>query len=136
VLTIGLAAVRGTPEVLALPVGPAGPLPLDPPMAGVDPAEITALLEQAGSTGNAGSVQVLPRPLGRPRRLLLVGVGSAEDGPGLETNWRAAGAALAQAAAQDQVLTVAVPGGVDPDAVRGLAEGLLLAAYRFRLGEQ
>jgi leucyl aminopeptidase len=132
VLTIGLAAVRGTPEVLALP---AGPLPLDPPVAGVDPAEIAALLEQAGSTGNPGSVHVLPRPLGRPRRLLLVGVGSAEDGPGQEADWRAAGAALAQAAAQDQVLTIAVP-GVDPDAVRGLAEGLLLAAYRFRLGER
>ena len=135
-LTIGLAAVRGTPEVLALPVGPGGPLPLDPPMAGVDPAEIAALLEQAGSKGNAGSVQVLPRPLGRPRRLLLVGVGSAEAGSGMEADWRAAGAALIQAAAQEQALNVAVPGGIDPEAVRGLAEGLLLAAYRFRLGER
>ena len=135
-LTIGLAAVRGTPEVLALPVGPGGPLPLDPPMAGVDPAEIAALLEQAGSKGNAGSVQVLPRPLGRPRRLLLVGVGSAEAGSGMEADWRAAGTALIQAAAQEQALNVAVPGGIDPEAVRGLAEGLLLAAYRFRLGER
>jgi len=136
VLTIGLAAVRGTPEVLALPVGPGGPLPLDPPMAGVDPAEIAALLEQAGSKGNAGSVQVLPRPLGRPRRLLLVGVGSAEAGSGLEADWRSAGAALIQAAAQEPALNVAVPGDIDPEAVRGLAEGLLLAAYRFRLGER
>jgi leucyl aminopeptidase len=32
-------------------------------------------------------------------------------------------------------LTVALPAGVAPEAVRGLAEGLLLAAYRFRLGE-
>jgi len=136
VLTIGTAAVRGTPEVLALPVGPAGPLPLDPPPAQLGPAEIAALLEQAGSIGKPGSVQVLPRPLGRPRRLLLVGVGSAVDGPDVEAGWRGAGAALAQAAAQEQGLTVALPRDVDPDAVRGLAEGLLLAAYRFRLGER
>jgi leucyl aminopeptidase len=136
VLTIGLhdpavaAATRGAPEVLALPVGPSGALPVPPP-SGVDEAEIAALLQQTHATGAAGSVQVLPRPLGRPSRLLLVGIG--EDGT--EAGWRAAGAALARSAAQDRALTIQLPAGVAPDAVRGLAEGLLLAAYRYRLGE-
>jgi leucyl aminopeptidase len=134
VLTIGLSAARGAPEVLALPIGADGPLAVDPPPAGVRAAEITALLEQAGATGAAGSVHALPRPLERPRRLLLVGVGAA-DAPA-EARWRAAGAALSRAATQERVLTVALPGDIATDAVRGLAEGLLLAAYRFRLGAE
>jgi leucyl aminopeptidase len=142
VLSIGLhdpamaAAARGAPEVLAVPVGPAGSLavPLSLP-TGVDEAEVAALLEQTHATGAAGSLQVLPRPLGRPARLLLVGVG--EDGfeLGAEAGWRAAGAALARSAAQDRTLTIALPARVAPEAVRGLVEGLLLAAYRYRLGE-
>ncbi len=140
-LTIGFSSARGAAEVLALPVGPDGPLPARSPLGGDVEAEIAALLEQAGSAGDArgagpgqrlsaGTVHVLPRPLGRPRRLLLVGVGDQ----GTPAAWRSAGAALARSAAQDRTLTVALPDDVDPDAVRGLAEGLLLAAYRFRLG--
>jgi leucyl aminopeptidase len=142
VLTIGLSAARGSaPEVLALPVGPAGPLPVDPPVPAGLAAEIAALLEQAGATGAAGSVQALPRPLERPRRLLLVGVGDGavqvaqgSAASAAEAGWRAAGAALARAAVQERALTVALPVDVGTDAVRGLAEGLLLAAYRYRLG--
>ncbi|MBO0871391.1 MAG: leucyl aminopeptidase family protein, partial [Micromonosporaceae bacterium] len=48
--------------------------------------------------------------------------------------WRAAGAALARAARREPGLGVALPDEVPPGAVLGLAEGLLLAAYRFRLG--
>src|SRR5258705_12313249 len=70
-LTIGFSSARGAPEVLALPVGPDGPLPAGSPPHGDVAAEIAALLEQAGSIGDAGTVQVLPRPLGQPPRLLL-----------------------------------------------------------------
>src|SRR5215469_6089616 len=100
VLTIGLhdpataAGARGAPEVLALPVGPAGSLAVPLP-AGVDEAELAAFLEQTHATGAAGSVQVLPRPLGRPARLLLVGVGEDGSELGAAAGWRAAGAALA-----------------------------------------
>ena len=63
-----------------------------------------------------------------PERLLLVGVGAGD-----EAGWRAAGAAVARAAADEAALTVALPAGRPPAAVRGLAEGLWLASYRFRL---
>src|SRR5690606_38765860 len=53
---------------------------------------------------------------------------------GREADWRAAGAAVARAGARERTLTVALPAGVAPAAVRGLVEGLQLAAYRFRLG--
>jgi leucyl aminopeptidase len=90
--------------------------------------ECTALLDQAAHTGRAGQVQVLPRPLGHPRRVLLVGIGD-----GGEAGWRSAGASIARTA-RDTSVTVAVPAGVEPSAVRGLVEGLLLASYRYRLG--
>jgi len=144
VLTVRLAAGRGPADVLALPVTDGDGQLLD--VGGV-PAELAqecaALLEQAARApddgarpgapaprvGQAGKVHVLPRPLGRPRRVLLVGIGD-----GREADWRAAGAAVARAGARERTLTVALPAGVAPAAVRGLVEGLQLAAYRFRLG--
>jgi leucyl aminopeptidase len=91
-------------------------------------AEADALLSTADHADTAGAVQTLPRPLRTPSRLLLVGVGDGD-----EAGWRTAGAALARAGATETTLTVAMPVDATPDAVRGLAEGLWLASYRFRL---
>ena len=129
------------PDVLAVPVAVTGDDAVDLlpalPDAGVatflagDGARprLRALLDEARSAGAAGMVTTLPRPLRRPRRILLVGVGDAD-----EAGWRAAGAALARAGARDEALTVVLPAGHDDLAVRGLAEGALLGSYRFRLG--
>ncbi|MFS8477520.1 MAG: leucyl aminopeptidase [Micromonosporaceae bacterium] len=134
-----LVADRGIPAVLAVPVRavepagqpaetgqPAEPcVALGPPLS----AEISAFLADRRHTGRAGLLEVLPRPLGTPRRLLLVGIGTGSEG-----DWRAAGAAVARAARQDESVTVALPAGVPPAGLRGLTEGALLAAYRYRLG--
>jgi leucyl aminopeptidase len=93
-------------------------------------AEADALLPATRHSGAAGVLVALPRPLRTPARLLLIGVGAGD-----EAGWRAAGAALARADATEAV-TVAVPADVGPDAVRGLAEGLWLGSYRFRLTER
>lgn len=91
-------------------------------------AEATALLPQVGHTGAAGMVHVLPRPLRSPGRLLLAGVGAGD-----ETAWRSVGAALARACEGETSITIAMPADAPPEAVRGLAEGLWLASYRFRM---
>jgi leucyl aminopeptidase len=61
---------------------------------------------------------------------LLVGIGDGD-----EAGWRAAGAAVVREARRHAAVTLALPSGAEPTAVRGAAEGALLAAYRFRLGE-
>jgi len=126
-----LIAGRPPAAALALPVAPGNPEPALLSVAGDDGlgAECTALLAQTAHTGRAGQVQNLPRPLGHPRRVLLVGIGRGD-----EAGWRAAGAAVARTAVRETSVTVALPPGADPAAVRGLAEGVLLASYRFRLG--
>ncbi|GAA2699224.1 leucyl aminopeptidase family protein [Micromonospora olivasterospora] len=91
-------------------------------------AEATALVPAARATGRAGEVHVHLRPARSPGRLLLVGVGDAD-----ERGWRAAGAALARSASDETHVTIAVPGDAPAASVRGLVEGLLLASYRFRL---
>lgn len=140
-LRIRLVPAAGTPSVIALPVGAdeAGPFDevsqLDEvrllPVDGL-PDELAgaaaAFLADTEHSGAAGAVQTLPRPGATTRRVLLVGVGSGD-----EAGWRSAGAALARAAQKDERLTVAIPSTTAPDAVRGLAEGLLLASYRFRM---
>lgn len=78
--------------------------------------------------GRAGAINLLPRPGRRPSRVLAAGVGDGDE-PG----WRAAGAAVARAASQQPSTLVVLPAQVDPDAVRGLAEGLWLASYQYRL---
>lgn len=140
----GLTTTAG---VLALPVvpagndsAPAGDTTTDSPGAALAPgvdidpelaAEIDAYLEDITHAGRGGQIVTLPRPTRTPRRVLLVGVG-ADDEPG----WRAAGAALARAAKAEDDLVVAMPeaAGADSEArVRGVAEGLWLASYQFRL---
>ncbi|OLB73539.1 MAG: peptidase M17 [Actinobacteria bacterium 13_2_20CM_2_71_6] len=132
-LRIRLSSAWGGPAVLALPIGDgdgdAGPLPPAGPVPSRLAELATAFLADVEHTGAAGVVQALPRPLESPRRLLLVGVGAGD-----EAGWRTAGAALTRAAQKEDRLTVALAADAEPAALRGLAEGLLLAGYRFRLG--
>jgi leucyl aminopeptidase len=90
-------------------------------------AEVIALLSSADTPGVAGAVQVLPRPGREPAKVLLAGVGDGD-----EAGWRAAGAAIIRAARSDEPLQILLPDELAPAAVRGLAEGLWLGAYRFR----
>ncbi|MGX6605181.1 leucyl aminopeptidase family protein [Micromonosporaceae bacterium Da 78-11] len=103
------------------PVGATGPLA---PGDGDLGAEVTAL---AREVDGAGSIKDFPRPLRRPARALLVGIGVAD-----EAGWRAAGAAVARAVPEDEPLQVALAGDETPAAVRALAEGLWFGAYRYR----
>ncbi|GGQ41889.1 leucyl aminopeptidase [Couchioplanes caeruleus subsp. azureus] len=95
-------------------------------LAGGD-EEIAELHRGSDEPGRAGAVQVLPRPLRTPAKVVIVGVGAGD-----EAGWRAAGAAAVRAVPAGEALHVVLPAGVAPDAVRGLAEGMWLAAYRFR----
>lgn len=131
--TLALRTGTGTrPGVLAVPVaaptdGDIGTLP-----DGVVPADLTgtlaAFLADVEHAGTAGTTHVLPRPGARPHRVVLVGIGT-----GSPTDWRAAGAGVVRAVTTDTTVTVALPGGTEPDAVTGFAEGALLAAYRYTL---
>jgi leucyl aminopeptidase len=93
-------------------------------------AELTAFLTDSEHSGAAGVVRSLPRPLGTPRRVLLVGVGEGD-----EAGWRSAGAALVRAAGSEPEATLVVPADLTAEQARGLVEGALLADYRYRLGE-
>ncbi|MEV8513272.1 leucyl aminopeptidase family protein [Dactylosporangium sp. NPDC051484] len=95
-----------------------------------DLAECAAFLKDVEHSGSAGTVHTLPRPGRKPSRLLFVGIGD-----GNEAGWRSAGAALARKARTETSLRVLVPHDTAPEAVRGLAEGLWLASYRFSLAD-
>ncbi|MEO3778586.1 leucyl aminopeptidase family protein [Micromonospora sp. B11E3] len=137
-LAIRLVTAPERPDALVLPIRPTGNAEGDGPRATLESslpavadellAEAAALVPAARATGRAGEVHVHLRPGRTPGRLLLAGVGEAD-----ERGWRAAGAALARSAADETHVTVAVPGGAPAASVRGLVEGLLLASYRFRL---
>ncbi|MFC4148562.1 leucyl aminopeptidase family protein [Micromonospora mangrovi] len=126
-------------DTLVLPIRPTGraedadvPAELVPTVAAPADdvrAEATALLPATRLTGRAGDVREHLRPGGTPLRLLLLGVGAAD-----EAGWRTAGAALARAAKNETHVTLLLP-GEPAAAVRGLVEGLLLGSYRFRLTE-
>jgi leucyl aminopeptidase len=105
-----------------VPIGSGGPQPVGEP-----DAEVSALTEQTDGAGQAGHLVVLPRPLRRPIRVLLAGVGDGD-----EAGWRAAGAAVIREAADDELLEVRLPAGAAQAALRGLAEGLWLGGYRYR----
>lgn len=113
-------------------------------------AAVTALAQRTGHDGSAGEIQILHRPTHTPYRVVLVGVGAAD-----EAGWRVAGAAVGamarrEAAAQEPVpepYLVAVAADTSSDLaadtssdrasgpVRGFAEGCWLAGYQFTLGE-
>ncbi len=122
----------GHPAVLGLPLAPepagdsAYPL-VEPPTAVA--AVVGAMLADGEFSGAAGTIRTLPRPGARPELLLLAGTGAGD-----EAGWRAAGAALCRAAAGEPALVLVLPPDIGPDAIAGLAEGLLLARYRYRLG--
>ena len=123
--TTGAVAVvvpAGSPEVPDDTLSPLRRLKLGP----ADLDDITAFLTDVEHTGSAGSLHKLFRS---GRTLLFVG-----GGDGGETDWRAAGAALARSARGKPALTVLLPDEPDPAGGRGLAEGLWLASYRFHLG--
>jgi len=124
-------APRSLPSVLAVPVGAdAGtPPPTQAALPGTLLDELAAFAEDAGHSGAAGVIKSLPRPGAKPHRVVLVGAGA-----GTEADWRSAGAALYRSAKEESSLHLALPAGAGPEAVRGLAEGIQLAAYRYRLG--
>ncbi|HEY0696373.1 MAG TPA: M17 family peptidase N-terminal domain-containing protein, partial [Micromonospora sp.] len=124
-------------DVLALPVRRVAPEAEEgskailAPIVGVPEAvtdEAGALLPLLDRAGEAGNVRLQLRPSGAPTRLLLFGVGDGDE-PG----WRAAGAGLARSINDENSITIVMPTDVEPAAVRGLAEGLWLASYRFRM---
>ena len=125
-------------DALALPVRPVEGAAAGEPSAEVAstalavPAglldEAAALLPEVEHTGAPGVSHRSIRPLNSPSRLLLIGVGTGD-----EADWRAAGAAIARAGARESSITLAMPADASPAAVRGVAEGLWLASYRFRM---
>jgi leucyl aminopeptidase len=112
-----------------------------PVLAGADPdaagrlavpaPDIDAEVEALAPSGAAGDLETYPRPRRRPSRVLLAGIGD-----GGEAGWRAAGAAVARSRARGDALAVGLPADVPPAAVRGFTEGLILAAYRFRMASR
>ncbi|GAA2654484.1 leucyl aminopeptidase family protein [Paractinoplanes durhamensis] len=91
-------------------------------------AEIAAL---ADGFGTAGDILELPRPLRRPARVVLAGIGAGD-----EAGWRAAGAAASRAVEGDEPLQVTLGESVTAAAVRALAEGLWFGGYRYRDGRE
>ncbi|WP_433370940.1 leucyl aminopeptidase family protein [Actinoplanes sp. CA-142083] len=108
-----------------VPVAASGPLSHE---ADELSAETAALAEGFGA---AGEVRLLPRPLRRPRNVVLAGIGAGD-----EAGWRAAGAAAVRELKPDERAQVKLAGEVPPEAVRGLAEGLWLGGYRYRDGRE
>ncbi|SCG44178.1 leucyl aminopeptidase family protein [Micromonospora inositola] len=135
-LAIRLVSEPARLDTLVLPIRPVGPaegadapaalVPTTPPPGDVR-AEADALLPAARLTGRAGELREHLRLGGTPQRLVLLGVGEGD-----ERGWRTAGAALARAARDETYVTVMLPADAAA-ALRGLAEGLLLGSYRFRM---
>jgi leucyl aminopeptidase len=127
VLDIRSEPATGRERVLVLPVVPddesAQLLPTGVDLPEPLLAEIETFLTDVDHDGAAGVIHALPRPGRVPQRVLLVGVGEAD-----ERDWRAAGAAIARAAARDKAVTIALPAATDG---AGLCEGMWLASYRF-----
>ena len=90
--------------------------------------EATAYLVEVEHSGAAGVAHTLARPLAQPKRVVLVGVGAGD-----EAGWRSAGAAVARTLRGQPSATIGFPPGTRPEAVHGVAVGLWLASYRFRL---
>ncbi|HKS99501.1 MAG TPA: leucyl aminopeptidase [Rugosimonospora sp.] len=111
--------------------GRAGVPELPVPLSEEFRAELAAYLDATEHSGAAGSTQVLVRPGRRTRRVLLTGVGAGD-----EASFRTAGAAVTRAALRERGVTVALPAGTGPGELRGFVEGLLLAAYRYRLAPE
>ena len=130
-LSVVLTGCAGTAAAVAVPVHPNPDGPASPGAgAQTVPADLAAFLREVRSTGEAGRVDVLPLPGGRPRTVYLVGVGDGGSG-----DLRRAGAALTRAALRrsDGVRRVLswVGHDAEPDQVRALVESSMLASYTF-----
>jgi leucyl aminopeptidase len=91
--------------------------------------DLLVQLQRADAKGVAGEVVSLPLFTGRTEILHLVGTGD-----GSPAALRKAGAALVRRTASVTTLRAALTQEADAAGLEGLIEGLLLAAYRFRLG--
>ena len=150
------AASSRRPDALALQVSPSGPTggggrgadAVDAdgggvpegagPVVGYGPVEaelrgeLTAYLSDLragggpGHPGDAGRVDVLPRPGRQPRRVYLVGVGTGGAG-----DLRRAAAVLTRAAGRERRLVSLLGAGLDAASLRAVVEGAGLAAYRY-----
>jgi leucyl aminopeptidase len=111
----------GADAVLAVPTRPGDPASV----VGSAPTDVRALLERERAKGEPGELVPVPGE----QRVLLLGTGDATP-PAL----RKAGAAVARRAKGQPALVLDLR-GLTPsdDGVRALAEGLLLASYRFTL---
>jgi leucyl aminopeptidase len=125
VFAIRLTSRPADGSTLVLAVGATGQVTCPDALA----AEAGALLSSADDPGRAGAVQVLPRPTRQPAKVLLAGMGAGD-----EAGWRAAGAAVVRTVRQDEPVSIQLPGDAGAEALRGLAEGLWFAGYRFHEG--
>ena len=107
-------------QTRVVPIGAAG-------LTGAVPDDLAAFAASLTDAGRAAAVNALPRPLRRPTKIILVGVGDGD-----EAGWRAAGAAAVRALPDTEPFQVALAGDESPAAVRGLAEGIWLGGYRYR----
>jgi leucyl aminopeptidase len=120
VFAISLTDRLDDDQTRVVPIGAAG-------VIGATTDDLTAFVATLTEPGQAGTVNALPRPLLRPAKILLVGVGDGD-----EAGWRAAGAAAVRALPGAQPFQVALSGDETTAAVRGLAEGVWLGGYRYR----
>jgi leucyl aminopeptidase len=131
------------PTVLALPVLSAregdadNRLPLTAlPLPDELLAELATFIDEVEHSGRAGSVHTLRHAGSFPVTVHVFGASSvagSQPEATTESTWRAAGAAIARAASSVPAVSVALPSELSHEAIRGLAEGLLLASYRFSL---
>ncbi|WP_117214468.1 leucyl aminopeptidase family protein [Allorhizocola rhizosphaerae] len=122
-----LGAQHGPVGVLVYPVSADLPEPAPWSSPAEVAAEVAAFAAEVDDAGRPGRVATLPRPLRDPSRVLLVGVGAGD-----ERGWRKAGAAIARAA-RDAVVSLQPPADFSEAALRGLAEGVWLGQYGFRI---
>jgi leucyl aminopeptidase len=125
-------------DLLALPLTrlARGARRLSPAAAAADRAtrgQLAAAIASGDFTGKAGELLLLyPAPRSRAKRILLIGLGEAAklDRDGLR---QAAGRAVREASRRRaRRIALALPAeAADPDSIQALAEGAVLAAYRF-----
>ncbi len=127
-MTISFSVSRTAPKgtgALGIPVYTEGPVPRS---LGLSRAALAAL----GFEGKPGQTQVVPSSAGAPT--LLVAVGMGKPGEVSVTTLRTAAAALARAAQKQESLATAiadVPTVEPAAAAQAVAEGVVLASYRF-----
>ncbi|MDQ1653192.1 MAG: leucyl aminopeptidase [Cryptosporangiaceae bacterium] len=125
---------QGALGALILPVAPADgddPPALLPTAQPLPDAPVAEFVGSSGHGGKEGEVKVLPVPGGQPGLILLVGAG--DRGPGA---LRKLGAAAVRNAGDRTSIAIALPDGSEPEGVRALAEGALLASYRYTLASK